>query len=52
LRLFERGRVTSEAQWRLLRSRIDEISGLDARVADCAALQNLADAYEFCRTKA
>ena len=48
----ERGRVTSDAQWYLLRSRIDEISGLDTHVDECEALQHLADAYEFRQTKA
>jgi hypothetical protein len=48
----ERGRVTSEAQWYLVRSRIDEIEGLETHAEECAALQHLADACEFRHTKA
>jgi hypothetical protein len=43
----ERGRATSDAQWYLVRSRIDEIEGLEIRSKECEALQRLADAYEF-----
>jgi hypothetical protein len=48
----ERGRVTSETQWYLIRSRIDEIEGLDAHLEECGALQRLADTYEFRHAKA
>ena len=48
----ERGRVTSETQWYLIRSRIDEIEGLDAHLEECDALQRLADAYEFRHARA
>ena len=48
----ERGRVTSQTQWHLVRSRIDEIEGLDARSEECDALQRLADAYEFRHARA
>ena len=46
-----RGRITSDSQWYLVRSRLDEISGLDTHVDECDALQCLADAYEFRHTK-
>jgi hypothetical protein len=48
----DRGRVTSETQWYLIRSRIDEIEGLEAHAEECDALQSLADAYEFRHAKA
>ena len=48
----ERGRVTSEAQWYLVRSRIDEIEALDTHREECEALRRLADAYEFRHAKA
>ena len=48
----ERGRVTSEAQWYLVRSRIDEIEGLGTHAEECVALQHLAHAYEFGHAKA
>ena len=48
----EQGRVASETQWYLIRSRIDEIEGLEARADECHALQRLADAYEFRPAKA
>jgi hypothetical protein len=47
----ERGRVTSEAQWYLVRSRIDEIEGLEIHSKECEALQHLADACEFRNAK-
>jgi hypothetical protein len=34
----ERGRITSDSQWYLVRSRLDEISGLDMHVDECDAL--------------
>jgi hypothetical protein len=48
----ERGRITSDAQFYLLRSRIDEISGFDAHKEECDQLQRLADAYELRHAKA
>ena len=48
----ERGRITSEAQWYLVRSRIDEIEALEAHSTECEALQRLADEYEFRHAKA
>ena len=48
----ERGRITSDTQWYLVRSRLDEISGLDTHTDECDALQRLADAYEFRHAKA
>ena len=48
----ERGRVASDAQWHLVRSRIDEVEGLDTHAQECEVLQRLADAYEFRHAKA
>ena len=48
----ERGRIASDTQWYLVRSRLDEISGLDTHLEECGALQRLADAYEFRHAKA
>ena len=42
----DRGRIASESQWYLVRSRIDEIEGLDTHIQECEALQCLTDAYE------
>lgn len=47
----ERRRITSDEEWYLVRSRLDEISGLDAHVDECDALQCIADAYEFRHAK-
>ena len=47
-----RGRIASDAQWYLIRSRIDEIEGLDTHAEEREALQHLADAYEFRHAKA
>ena len=48
----ERGRITSDGQWYLTRSRIDEIAGFDLHSSECEELQRLADAYEFRHAKA
>jgi hypothetical protein len=48
----DRGHITSETQWRVIRSRIDEIEGLDAHLEACGALQRLADTYELRHAKA
>jgi hypothetical protein len=47
----ERGRITSDTQCYLVRSRLDEISGLDTHLTECEALQRLADGYEFRHAK-
>ena len=48
----ERGGITSDDQWYLIRSRIDEISGFDIHSSEREALQRLADAYEVRHAKA
>jgi hypothetical protein len=48
----ERGSITSDTQWYLVRSRLDEIAGLDTHAEECDALQRLADAYELRHAKA
>jgi hypothetical protein len=48
----ERGRVTSETQWYLIRSRIDEIEGSETHSKEWDALRSLSDAYEFRPAKA
>ena len=48
----DRGRITSDEQWYLVRSRIDEISGFESQSAECEELQRLADGYEFRHAKA
>ncbi|MFL6543519.1 MAG: hypothetical protein ACJ8I9_10140, partial [Chthoniobacterales bacterium] len=39
----ERGHITSEDQYYLVRSRVDEIEGLEVHTAECKALQRMAD---------